>query len=278
VTAWVAALLGVVQGVFMFVPVSSTSHLALMQHWLQDLGVDIPDPDSSEMILFDLVVHAGTVVSIVVVMWSTLVRIARDFVDDIRLWRTPRELDALRLVIFLTLSTIVTGALGIGMRVLAPEVFGAPAVIATMLIITGGILWWTDKAHPTGVTRITVGIAVGIGAAQALALMPGLSRSGLTIAAALALGMRRQGAAEYSFFLAIPTILIATAVEAVRTVDGDMALSFSAMAIGFVVAAVVGVFSLLAVLKLLYAARFRVFTGYVWLLALVVLISGVGVD
>lgn len=275
-TGWVAALLGVVQGVFMFVPVSSTSHLALAQHWLQDNGVDIPDPDSQEMILFDLIVHTGTVVSIIVVMWGRLVEIARDLIEDVKLWRTPRELNALRLVLFLTLSTMVTGALGLIIRLFADEVFGTPGVIAVLLCLTGGVLWWTDRANPSGITRLTIGIAIGIGVVQALALLPGLSRSGLTIAAALAYGLRRQSAAEYSFLLAIPTILLATAVQTASVIPGgDTDLPLSAMAIGFAVSAVVGAVALVAVLKLLYAAKFRVFIAYVWLLAAVVLVTGV---
>lgn len=276
-TGWIAALLGVVQGVFMFVPVSSTSHLALVQNWLQDAGFALPDADSQEMILFDLVVHAGTVVSIIVVMWGRLASIARDFVDDCRLWRTPRELDALRLVTLLLISTLVTGALGLLVRLFLTDVFGAPATIAVMLLITGAILWWTDRASPSGVTRLTVGIALGIGVVQSVALVPGLSRSGLTIAAALALGLRRQSAAEYSFLLAIPTILLGTLVQAATVVPGGEAqLPLSSLAIGFVVAAIVGTGSLVVVLKLLYAARFRVFTAYVWLLAVVVLAFGAG--
>jgi undecaprenyl-diphosphatase len=276
VTDWLAALLGVIQGVFMFVPVSSTSHLAFTQHWLQGQGAGIPDPDSAEMILFDLVVHAGTVLSIIIVLRRRLFIGACELINDIILWRTPRELKALRIAILLAVSTAVTGVLGLGIRVFAGEVFGAPAAIAVMLIFTGGVLWWTDRARPSGVTQLTVGIAVGIGAAQALALLPGLSRSGLTIAAALALGLRRPAAAEYSFVLAIPTILLATVIQAVAVgFNGPIGLSFSAMAVGFVVAAAVGVVSLHAVLRLLYATRFRIFSGYVWGLAAVVLIFGI---
>lgn len=275
-TEWIAALLGAVQGVFMFIPVSSTSHLALVQHWLDGQGENLPDPESAEMILFDLIVHVGTVVSIIVVMWRRLFVGACDVINDVILWRTPRELRALRIALYLGISTLVTGILGFGIRTFASEIFGEPAAIAVMLVLTGAVLWWTDRAQPVGRTRLTVGIAVGIGAVQALALLPGLSRSGLTIAAALALGLRRKGAAEYSFVLAIPTILLATIVQAILVLsDGPVELPVSAIATGFAVSAVVGVFSLLGVLKLLYAARFRVFSAYVWALAVAVLVLGI---
>jgi undecaprenyl-diphosphatase len=278
VSSWVAALLGLVQGVFMFVPVSSTSHLALVQHALDGWGQPIPAPESSEMILFDLVLHVGTLVSIVIVLRRRLLTIALDAVGELRGRRRQAEGDsAVVLLGLLALATAVTGTLGFVVRIIAPGVFGQPAVIAVMLLITGTILWWTDLATPRGAARMTAVMAVGIGAAQALALMPGLSRSGLTIAAALALGLRRHQAAEFSFILAIPTILAATAFQAADVVaaGGQMQIPLSAMGVGFVVSAAAGVVALIGVLRLLYAARFRVFSFYVWALAALVLVTQV---
>lgn len=275
---WIAVLLGVVQGLFMFVPVSSTSHLALTQHWLEGQGIEIPAPESAEMILFDLVLHVGTLVSIAVVFRHRLTTIALDAVGELKRGRPYRGSESgLYLIGLIGLATVVTGVLGLGVRAAAPTVFGDPSVIAVMLVITGGILWWTDSADPVGALRPTVLMAVGIGVAQAAALLPGLSRSGLTIAAALALGMRREQAAEFSFILAIPTILAATGVQALDVLGGDgNDISLLAMGIGFWVAALVGIAALIVVLKLLYAARFRIFSFYVWALAAVVLVTGVG--
>ena len=277
---WVAILLGLVQGLFMFVPVSSTSHLALVQHWLDGRGVDIPAPESAEMILFDLVLHMGTLVSIAVVFRHRIASIALDAVGELRQGRPYRGGESgLVLVGLIGLATAVTGVLGLGVRAAAPAVFGDPSVIALMLVITGAILWWTDSADPAGAVRPTVLMAVGIGIAQAAALLPGLSRSGLTIAAALALGMRREQAAEFSFILAIPTILAASLVQGLDVMgSGGSDISLLAMGVGFWVAAVVGIGALLMVLRLLYAARFRIFSFYVWALALVVLVTRVGAD
>jgi undecaprenyl-diphosphatase len=289
-TWWVGALLGVVQGTFMFVPVSSTSHLALTQHALGGLGVDLPDPESAEMILYDLVLHVGTLVSIVVVLRGRLLELGLGLRAEVGRARRGgvgaavalRSQPRSRVVGLLLITTATTGVLGLGIRAVAPEVFSRPAVIAGFLVVTGGLLWWTDRVTGTvrAVSAVGVGAAVGIGAAQALALLPGLSRSGLTIAAALALGLRRQSAAEYSFIVAIPTILAATVVQGadeIRRVGLDgFAIPPGTWLIGFVVAALVGVVALQLVLRLLYAARFRVFTAYVWLLAGVVLVTGVG--
>jgi undecaprenyl-diphosphatase len=269
----VAIVLGVVQGVFMFVPVSSTSHLALVQHMLLGRGAQMPEPDSAQMILFDLVLHVGTLVSITIVMRRPLANLVTGVVSDIGNWRRHGTLagaGALRMCALLALATVVTGALGLIVRLLAPAVFGTPVVIATMLVITGFILRWTDRALPIGNVTPTM-VAVGVGAVQALALLPGLSRSGLTIAAALAFGLARPQAAEFSFVLAIPTILAATVVQSFDVLGEPIDIPLSAMALGFVVSAVVGTVALKAVLRLLAAARFGIFSIYVWLLAAVVL-------
>jgi undecaprenyl-diphosphatase len=232
------------------------------------------------MILFDLVLHVGTLVSIAVVFRKRILAVALDAVGELRQGRPHRGGESgLVLIGLIGLATAVTGVLGLGVRAVAPAVFGDPSVIAVMLIVTGGILWWTDSANPAGAVRPTVLMAVGIGVAQAAALLPGLSRSGLTIAAALALGMRREQAAEFSFILAIPTILAASLVQTLDVMgSGGSDISLLAMGIGFWVAALVGIGALVVVLRLLYAARFRVFSFYVWALAILVLVTRVGAD
>nr|WP_246211311.1 undecaprenyl-diphosphate phosphatase [Phytoactinopolyspora alkaliphila] len=277
---WEAALLGLVQGLFMFIPVSSTSHLALTQHWLLDRGSAMADQDSPEMILFDVVVHAGTLVSIVVVMRVSLGRLMTGIWTDVRQATSRRDLDGLhhlRMAWLGMITVAVTGVLGLVVRAVGTGAFASPGVIAAALIVTGAILWWTDTAGPQwrDARQLTVWVAIAIGVAQAAALLPGLSRSGLTIAMALLLGMHRKLAAEYSFFVAIPTILAATAVQAVdviRDPDLSFAIGWGEYAMGFVVAAVVGAGALVAVLKLLYQARFRYFTVYVVALAIVILV------
>jgi undecaprenyl-diphosphatase len=293
VSLLVAVLLGLVQGVFMFVPVSSTSHLVLTQTWLRDAGVALPPPDSPELILFDLVVHVGTLVSVVIVMGDGLKLLGTGVADDLRSGRLRRgglrRAVSTRLVALGLLSVAVTGVLGLAFQDLLTEVFGSPMLVAGALVVTGGLLWWTDAMQPQrggprlrfgwrGPRQVTVTVAIVIGIAQAAALTPGLSRSGTTIFAALLVGMDRTLAARYSFYIAIPTILAATGVKALQIAlgDGFGLISWSAMAVGFVVAAVVGTLALWLVLKLLEAARFRAFSLYVWVLAAVVLVTGTG--
>lgn len=298
-----AILLGIIQGIFMFFPVSSTSHLVLTQHWLIQRGSSLPPPESSEMIFFDLIVHVGTLISIVVVfrrsLGRLLTRIWRDFYqlitelnsarkDPIKLrvsaMRTrslifpsgERQGDFLylRLAILGMLSVVVTGLVGLPFRSIIKQVFFAyPLAISFTLSITGILLWWTDKKirQTRGLRQLTPWVATVIGLGQALSLIPGLSRSGMTISFSLFTGLRRQWAAEYSFFIAFPTILGGTLLQGLELLQEEtLNIGFIPLTVGFIVSAVVGIGALQLVLKLLYRARFRYFSYYLWVLAIIV--------
>ena len=294
-TLLVALLLGIVQGVFMFVPVSSTSHLVLTQTFLREQGVDMPPSDSPEMILFDLVVHVGTLVSVVIVMGGGLRELGTGVRSEMTDGTLRREglsgAVSTKLILLGLLSVAVTGVLGLTFQDVLTEGFGSPRAVAGALVVTGALLWWTDAMTSErsgrrlrfawrGPAEVTVTVAVLIGVAQAAALTPGLSRSGTTIFAALILGMTRTLAARYSFYIAIPTILAATGVQALQVAlgEGFGTISWGAMAVGFVVAAAVGTGALWVVLRVLEAARFRVFAFYVWALAAVTVVAGLGVE
>jgi undecaprenyl-diphosphatase len=274
VTFLEAALLGTVQGLFMFIPVSSTAHLVLTQHLLIRMGSALPAPESGAMILFDLVVHVGTLVSVVVVFRRSLVAYLAGVLRDLgRFPRAPRDPGRhLHLGLMAMLSVLATGTIGLGFRATFEHVFATPRVVAATLVVTGALLWWTDRLppRPLGLRAVGPMRALLIGGAQGLALAPGISRSGMTIAAALLLGLKRRWAAEYSFLIAFPTILAATLVEAVRLEGGMGGIGTGALATGFLVAALVGVFALVLVLKLLYRARLRYFSFYLFLLAALV--------
>lgn len=285
-TFWEAVLLGVVQGIFMFFPVSSTSHLVLLQHWLIDRGSPLPSPDSPEMILFDLVVHVGTLVSMAVVFRRSIASYFRRLWGAVRkaspeAW-SSREWLAVRLLGLGAISVAVTGLVGFPLRAAFAQVFAQPAAIGGTLIVTGVLLWWTDVLSPrrVGLQRLGLMVALVVGLAQALALLPGISRSGATIAFALFLGLRRRWAAEFSFFIAFPTILGASLLQAMEVAGGDGlgGLGATPLMVGFGVAALVGVGALYVVLHLLYRARFRFFSYYVWCLAAVVFALSWGGD
>lgn len=273
----IVIFLGIIQGAFMFIPVSSTAHLVLAQHWLIGQGADIPSPSSPEMILFDLVVHVGTLVSILVVFRRSLWRLTCDTLAGLQtMLNKPSPLPlAVRLALLLALSVLATGIIGITFKLFFQAVFANPTMVAFTLTLTGVLLWISDKLppRPRGLRDIKVSTALIIGAAQGLALIPGISRSGITIAASLFTGMKRRWAAEYSFFLAIPTILAATLLQAIEVYRADttnLRLGWLEMGVGFAVAAVVGTFALYLVVRLLRRAQLRIFSWYLWALAALV--------
>jgi len=278
VTVWEAILLGFIQGTFMFVPVSSTSHLALTQHWLISRGSDLPPPDSAEMIFFDLIVHVGTLISMAVVFRKSLGQFLGHLAAGVRSGFVTTEGGYerlyLRLALFGLLTVAVTGMIGFPLRFAFETIFATPLAMSVTLTLTGILLWWTDtlSRRTIGLRRIDWKVASAIGVAQGLALMPGLSRSGTTIAFGLFAGLKRRWAAEYSFFVAFPTILGASAVQGLQVArtPEPMTLGWLPIVIGFSVAAVAGIFALMLVLRLLYRARFRYFSFYVWTLAAVV--------
>lgn len=279
---WIAVLLGAIQGVFMFLPVSSTAHMVLMEHWLIGQGHTVAAPDSPEMILFNLIVHVGTLVSIIVVFWHSLLRFSLNALTGAWHWatggRSAREAGVplfLRLFLLGMLSVLWTGIVGLSLKAAFEWIFANPTAVAVTLVFTGIVLFWTDRLPPRkrSLRGTGWGTATIIGVAQGFALMPGLSRSAMTIVFALFAGLKRRWAAEYSFFLAIPTICAATLLQAVEVwrLDATPTIGAGAMTAGFVVAAVVGIVSLKLVVYFLYRAQLKIFSFYVWALAAAIL-------
>lgn len=278
-TLFEAALLGIVQGVFMFVPVSSTAHLVLTQHFLIAQGSQMPPPESAQMILFDLIVHVGTLISIIVVFRKTLAQfLGGSLIAAREIALERRASPQARFLIWLwamgLLSVFVTGVMGLTFRDMFERVFANPAIIPITLATTGVLLWLTDRLKPRryGLKDLGIGMALAIGFAQGLALIPGISRSGMTIIAALFVGLKRKRAAEYSFLIAFPTILAATLVQSAEVYLGGEALriNWAAASVGFVVSALIGTIALQIVLKLLYRAKLKYFSFYLWGMALLV--------
>lgn len=279
---WIAVLLGIVQGVFMFLPVSSTAHMVLLEHWLIGQDQQIPAPASAEMILFKLVVHVGTLVSIAIVFWPSLRQFTGNCLSQGYQWASAGRLRGLplfvRLFLLGMLSVLFTGIIGLSLKAAFEQAFATPSMVAAALIITGILLFFTDKLprRRRSLKQTGVGTATIIGIAQGFALMPGISRSAMTIIFGLFAGLKRRWAAEYSFFLAIPTICAATLLQAIDVyrLGGLGEVSVAALVTGFGVAAAVGIVSLKLVIYFLYRAQLKVFSFYVWALAAAIL-SGI---
>lgn len=269
---WSAALLGLVQGLFMFLPVSSTAHMTLTQHGLNAAGAEVLSPDHPEMIFVYLVAHLGTLISIAVVFWSSLSRFSLNVLRSVPNPSAVKNGLWWKLFWLGMFSVLVTGVVGLSIRAFAEEIFARTSTIAVTLAITGILLYWSDKL-PRRTYRLrdigwkTAGI---IGFAQALAFAPGISRSAMTMTAGLFTGLKRRWVAQYSFFLAVPTICAISLVYGIELYRAGQWLdqvSLSALFVVFVVSALVGIVALKLVITLLYKAQLKVFAFYVWALA-----------
>ncbi|MHA6718871.1 undecaprenyl-diphosphate phosphatase [Sphingomonas sp. RS6] len=231
----VAILLGIVEGVTEFLPVSSTGHLILAS--------ELMGYDSARWAMFNVVIQLGAILAVVVLYWRTFWALLDGL---IRL--NPVSL---RFVRNLLIAFIPAAVIGLALHKQIEGLLGEPRVVAWALIVGGVAILVIERlvkqATIHGIAEIPVVRAIGIGFIQCLAMVPGVSRSGATIMGALSLGVERRTAAEFSFFLAIPTMLGATVLELVknREMIVTSGVGWGEIGVGFLVAFVVA----LAVIK-----------------------------
>ncbi len=243
-------LLGIVEGVTEFLPVSSTGHLILASRLL---GFD---PDAWK--LFNVVIQLGAILAIVVLYWRTFARVLGGL--------ARRDPAAVRFTRNVILGFVPAGIIGFALHKKIEALLGHAEVVAVALIVGGIAILVIERlakrATVEGVAEIPTRTALGIGFAQCLAMVPGVSRSGATIMGALSLGVERKTAAEFSFFLAIPTMLGATVLELVKNRALLNAGEVHDIAIGFVVAFVVAIVVVRAFVALISRHGFAPFAWY----------------
>ncbi len=223
-------LLGIVEGVTEFLPVSSTGHLILAGALL--------GYDDSRWQLFNIVIQLGSILAVVVLYWRTFWAVMQGLIR--------MEPVSIRFVRNLLIALIPAVVIGLLFRRQIEALLLQPIVVAVALIMGGIAILAIERlvkpGQTVGVAEVPVRTALGIGFLQCLAMVPGVSRSGATILGALSLGVERRTAAEFSFFLAIPTMLGATVLELVKhgdTLNATNGVGITGIAIGFVIAFIV---------------------------------------
>lgn len=256
-----AAVLGIVQGLTEFLPVSSSAHLALFPWFLgwRDPGL-----------AFDVALHLGTLAAVLWFFrneWVTLLRSAWSIVSTRRL-ETPEK----RRVIHLIIATIPGGIAGLLLSRYAETYFRSPTLIATTLIVMGVLLWLADRVAPQRRTldEMTWGQALALGVAQCFALVPGVSRSGSTITAGRALGFHRESAAVFSFLMSMP-ITAAAALKEVPQALREQGLS-AALIVGILASAVSGWLAISVLLRYVARHSYGAFAVYRVVLGVAVLV------
>lgn len=208
-SVWEAILLGIVQGLTEFLPISSSGHLILVP-WLQDYGF-LQANDSFNK-TFDVALHAGTLVAVVSYFRADLWRMARGVVNTLRTRAIETSDERLGWAIVVgTIPAVIVGGLG---ESYIDEKLGEPWMIAILLIVFGLLLGWADRLpQRRAVDTVSVRDGLKLGVAQAMALAPGVSRSGVTITAGRMLGLDRDSAARFAFLLLVPAVAGATVLK-----------------------------------------------------------------
>ena len=249
-----AILLGIVEGLTEFIPVSSTGHLILAS--------EVFGYDADTWKVFNVVIQLGAILAVVVQYWRTFWAVGMGL---LRL--EPMSLVFVRNVL---LGFLPSAVLGLALKDYIDVLLGSPMVVGWALIAGGiAILAIERVAKPgpaSGVAQLPARQALGVGLAQCLAMIPGVSRSGATIMGALAMGIERRTAAEFSFFLAIPTMLGATTLELLDNREALMAgsgpVGWGEIAIGFAVSFVVALAVIKAFVAYVSRAGFAPFAWY----------------
>ena len=220
-------LLGIVEGVTEFLPVSSTGHLILAGALL--------GYDENQWKLFNVVIQLGAILAIVVLYWRTFWTVLFGLVT--------REAGAVRFARNILVAFIPAAVVGLLLHKQVEALLGQPRVVCVALIVGGVAILLVERLARSGTVRgvadVSLGTSGGIGLLQCLAMVPGVSRSGATILGALSLGVERRTAAEFSFFLAVPTMLGASTLELVKNrheLTGGAGVGLGAIGLGFLVA------------------------------------------
>jgi len=253
--SWLEAIvLGIAQGLTEFLPVSSTAHLRIVPAF-----AGWEDPGA----LFTAVIQLGTMLAVVIYFWRDLVRIVRTWLASLRNPELRPTLDA-RMGWYVIIATIPIGIFGLAFRSQIEDGARNLYLIGTVLIALGLVLLLAEHVgrRVRGLEDVGLRDTLWIGFAQALALVPGTSRSGATITAALFLNMKREAAARFSFLLSIPAVVLSGLFGLVELARGDEGTSFLALAIATAFAFILGYVSIAFLLRYLAHHSTLVFVVY----------------
>lgn len=245
-------MLGAVQGLTEFLPVSSSAHLILIP-WL----LNWQDPG----LAFDVALHLGTLLALLIYYWQTWTKLLGSLVNN--------DVASRRLLFLLIIASVPGAVIGVLLEKQAETVFRSPLLIASTMAVMGMVLWVVDRLFRSRrkMSDFTAADALFIGFSQALAIVPGVSRSGATITMARALGIEREDAANFSFLMATPIIAGAGLLEARKLFAAGM---HGPVLLGFLASAVFGVAAIAGLIRFVRTRTYQPFAWYRVAVALVV--------
>lgn len=263
-TYLMSAVLGFLQGVAEFLPISSSGHLSLFQHFF---GMEEPDS------LFNILLHFATLIAVCVYYFQDVVEMIVEFFRGVAALfsRTPSQgnpPEGRRLVLLVIVGTLPLFAV-LPVESKIEMLGGSPVFVSCALLVTGCVLFLSDRYGGGRKTakNATIKDALLVGLAQGVATIPGLSRSGCTISAGMAMGFQRKFAVRYSFLLSLPAVFGATLLKVIKTIKAAEPLAEGILPkylLGMAVAGVVGYFSIRLVDLLASKGKFGAFAWYCW--------------
>lgn len=269
----VAIILGIVQGLTEFLPVSSSGHLVIFQ---EIFGMN--DLEQGHL-LFDTMLHLGTVLSVCLVYYKDFYELIKEFfamLGDIGKGRV--DIDASpyrRMILLIIVATLPAVVIGLLFKDFFEAMFKSIRVVGFTLLITGFLLWITSKLIPgtKDAANTKYSNAFVIGVFQSMAIMPGISRSGSTIVGGLLNGLKKEFAIKFSFFMLIPATFGAAVLQVPDLIrEGFNSAELLPYLAGTIAAAVVGFLAIKFLINLLNRGKFYVFSYYCWTVGVVVLI------
>ena len=271
-TYFEAVILGLVQGLAEFLPISSSGHLALLQQWF---GID-----ENKVLLFAVLLHVGTLISVFIVYWKDIWELIVELCLTIKDLCTGKGLrledrPVRKLGVMIIVATIPTAIIGLLFNDLFDKLYTSVLPIGIGLIITGFLLILAERTGNSsrGIDRMNFRNALFIGTVQGIAICPGISRSGSTLFGSLICNLDRKFAVKFVFLISIPSILGSAVMEAPDAIKAgfDMA-QLGPVLVGMIVAAVSGLIAIKTMIKIVSDKKLSYFSYYVWALGAAVVI------
>ena len=270
-----SVVLGLVQGLAEFLPISSSGHLALLQ---QFFGIE-----EDNVLLFAVLLHVGTLISVFIVYWKDIWELLVELVLTIKDLFTGKglrldERPVRKLGVMIIVATIPTGIMGVLFNDFFNSLYNSVVPIGVGLIITGFLLVIAERMGDSnrGIKQMNYRNALFIGFVQGVAICPGISRSGSTLFGSLICNLDRKFAVKFVFLISIPSILRSAVMEAPAAIKAGMDMSqLGPVLLGMAVAAVSGLIAIKSMIKIVSSKKLSYFSYYVWIVGLAVVLYGI---
>ena len=270
-----AVVLGLVQGLAEFLPISSSGHLALLQQWF--------DIEEDKVLLFAVLLHVGTLISVFIIYWKDIWELIVELCLTIKDLCTGKglrleERPVRKLGVLIIIATIPTGIIGVIGGDFFDSLYNSVIPIGVGLIITGFLLVFAERMGSSrrGLEQMNFRNAFFIGLVQGIAICPGISRSGSTLFGSLVCGLDRKFAVKFVFLISIPSILGSAVLETPAALEAGFDMSQAGpVLVGMAVAAVSGLVAIKSMIKIVSDKKLSYFSYYVWILGVIVVLYGI---